>query len=193
MTVSKMQIGNDWPRQNGREHGAAPKKRRTRHRGVRHEPGQRGRSWSKRRCCHGRELHSLIWRRQLEAPRAVWVMVPSGDPTEKTVMALKELFAAGDTVIDGGNSFYKDDVRRAKSLSVKKDHIYGCGHERGGLWGLERGYCLMVGGEKETVARVEPILKTLAPGRGTTEPTEGRTPSTVRIDGYLHCGPVGAG
>jgi 6-phosphogluconate dehydrogenase len=129
--------------------------------------------------------------KQLKAPRAVWVMVPSGEPTEETVMSLKKLFDANDVVIDGGNSFYKDDVRRAKSLAEKKIAYMDAGTS-GGLWGLERGYCLMVGGEKETIKRVEPILKTLAPGRGTTEPTEGRKPSTVD-DGYLHCGPVGAG
>ena len=129
--------------------------------------------------------------KKLKAPRAVWVMVPSGDPTEKTVMALKELFEANDVVIDGGNSFYKDDVRRAKSLAGKNIAYMDAGTS-GGLWGLERGYCLMVGGDKETVKKVEPILQTLAPGKGTTEVTQGRTASTVD-DGYLHCGPVGSG
>ncbi len=129
--------------------------------------------------------------KKLKSPRAVWVMVPAGAPTEDTVMALKGLFATGDTIIDGGNSYFKDDVRRAKSLAEKKIDFVDAGTS-GGLWGLERGYCLMLGGSKSAIAHLEPIFKTLAPGEGTTKPSDGRTPSTAD-QGYLHCGPVGAG
>jgi 6-phosphogluconate dehydrogenase len=129
----------------------------------------------------------------LEAPRHIWVMVPAGAPTESTVAELGALLSPGDTVIDGGNSFFKDDVRRARALAEKQLHYVDAGTS-GGVYGLERGYCMMIGGEPEVVSRLDPIFKTLAPGRGSIEPTPGRdeTASTAE-EGYLHCGPVGSG
>src|SRR2546429_2318870 len=109
----------------------------------------------------------------LAKPRAVWVMVPSGGPTESTVQELGEKLEAGDTIIDGGNSFFKDDIRRAKALAAKRVHYVDAGTS-GGIYGLERGYCMMIGGEKDVVARLDPIFKTLAPGRGSIERTPGR-------------------
>ncbi len=128
---------------------------------------------------------------KLDKPRAVWVMVPAGDPTEKTVMALAELMQAGDVIIDGGNSYFKDDIRRAASVK-QKGLMYVDVGTSGGIWGAERGYCLMYGGEKAAADFLEPIFKTLAPGVGDTPPTPGRKPGTAE-NGYLHCGPVGAG
>ncbi len=125
-------------------------------------------------------LEDLV--KKLDAPRAVWVMVPSGNATEKTVNELAQYMSVGDIIIDGGNSNYKDDARRAKALAEVGINYVDAGTS-GGVWGAERGYCLMVGGKKEAFDRLEPIFKTLAPGRmgGTSE------------DGYLHCGPAGAG
>ena len=126
-------------------------------------------------------------------PRHIWVMVPSGGPTESTVSELGEKLEAGDTIIDGGNSFFKDDIRRAKALAARKIHYVDAGTS-GGVYGLERGYCMMIGGDAEVVKRLDPIFKTLAPGRGNVERTPGRDklPGTSE-DGYLHCGPVGSG
>jgi 6-phosphogluconate dehydrogenase len=136
-------------------------------------------------------LEDLV--RKLAPPRAAWVMVPAGEPTEQTVTELAALLQSGDTVIDGGNSYYKDDVRRAKTLRPKGIHYVDVGTS-GGVWGLERGYCLMFGGPREVVQRLDPIFKALAPGRGEISPTPGRTPGTGTAEqGYLHCGPVGAG
>jgi 6-phosphogluconate dehydrogenase len=129
--------------------------------------------------------------KKLQKPRAAWVMVPAGDPTESTVKALGALFEAGDVLIDGGNSFYKDDVRRAKELAGKGVHYVDAGTS-GGVWGAERGYCLMVGGPKGAVDRITPALRTLAPGKGDIAATPGRTPTTAE-EGFLHCGPSGAG
>jgi len=129
---------------------------------------------------------------KLQKPRAVWVMVPAGGPTESTVQSLAELLEAGDTIIDGGNSFFKDDVRRSKEVGKKGIHYVDAGTS-GGVWGVERGYCLMVGGPKEAVARIEPVLRTLAPGKGDIEPTPGRDGKSTAELGYLHCGPSGAG
>ena len=129
----------------------------------------------------------------MPTPRHVWVMVPSGEPTESTVAELGAKLAPGDTIIDGGNSFFKDDVRRAKALSARGIHYIDVGTS-GGVYGLERGYCLMIGGDAETVQRLDPIFRTLAPGRGTIERTPGReNAGGTAEDGYLHCGPVGAG
>ena len=130
---------------------------------------------------------------RLGAPRAAWVMVPAGDPTDQTVLALAERFDAGDIIVDGGNSYFKDDVRRADRLARQGIHYVDVGTS-GGVWGLERGYCLMVGGEREAVRRLDPIFKSLAPGRGTIGRTTGRDekPGTAE-EGYLHCGPAGAG
>jgi 6-phosphogluconate dehydrogenase len=129
----------------------------------------------------------------LRPPRAVWVMVPAGDPTEKTVMTLGGMLAAGDAIIDGGNSWFKDDVRRAKALEPKGVHYVDAGTS-GGVWGAERGYCLMVGGPKEAVLRLEPIFLSLAPGESGIPNSAGREgkASTAHL-GYLHCGPSGAG
>jgi 6-phosphogluconate dehydrogenase len=130
---------------------------------------------------------------KLDAPRTVWVMVPAGPITDKVVSQLGELLSAGDTVIDGGNTFFKDDIRRAKALAAKKIAYLDVGTS-GGVWGLERGYCLMIGGPKDAYERAQPIFATLAPGRGDIERTPGRDnrPSTSE-EGYLHCGGTGAG
>ena len=130
---------------------------------------------------------------RLSHPRAVWVMVPAGDPTEATVVNLAEYLSTGDTIIDGGNSFYKDDVRRARLLAAKGIDYVDAGTS-GGLWGLERGYCLMVGGKKEAFERLEPLFRTLAPGHGDIPRTPGRAQGRgTAEEGYLHCGPPGAG
>jgi len=130
---------------------------------------------------------------KLVAPRVAWVMVPAGAATEQVVTDLAKRFEPGDTIIDGGNSFYKDDVRRMKTLREQKLHYVDVGTS-GGVWGLERGYCLMIGGERDVVARLDPIFRTLAPGPGSLP----RTPGRERLGGtaehgYLHCGPSGAG
>jgi 6-phosphogluconate dehydrogenase len=130
---------------------------------------------------------------KLTTPRAVWVMVPAGDPTEKTVMALADRMQAGDTIIDGGNSYYKDDVRRSKALKARGIHYVDVGTS-GGIWGIDRGYCMMIGGPDEAVKRLDPIFKTLAPGRGDIPRTPGRENlGGTAEDGYIHCGPSGAG
>ena len=129
---------------------------------------------------------------KLQKPRAVWIMVPAGGPTESTVQELAGVLEAGDTIIDGGNSFFKDDVRRSKDVGRKGIHYVDAGTS-GGVWGVERGYCLMVGGPKEAVSRIEPILRTLAPGRGDIPATPGRDGKSTAEQGYLHCGPSGSG
>jgi 6-phosphogluconate dehydrogenase len=129
---------------------------------------------------------------KLEAPRAVWIMVPAGEATEHTVRTLAEHLAPGDTIIDGGNSFFKDDVRRASELRRAGIHYLDVGTS-GGVWGLDRGYCLMIGGPANAVSRLAPIFQTLAPGRGTVAPTPGRAGIGTAEHGYLHCGPEGAG
>ena len=130
----------------------------------------------------------------LAAPRTVWIMVPSGGPTESTVAALGEKLSPGDTIIDGGNSYFKDDVRRGASLAAKQINYVDAGTS-GGVFGLERGYCMMVGGDAAVVKRLDPIFATLAPGRGTIERTPHRAASSASTaeEGYLYCGPVGAG
>lgn len=131
--------------------------------------------------------------RRLDRPRATWVMVPAGEPTEETIAALSQHMDADDIIIDGGNSYYKDDVCRAKALKQREIHYVDVGTS-GGIWGMERGYCLMIGGEARAVARLEPIFKTLAPGRGDLPRTPGREkPGGTAEEGYLHCGPAGAG
>jgi 6-phosphogluconate dehydrogenase len=139
----------------------------------------------------GADLKQLV--SQLDKPRAVWVMLPAGEITEGTVTQLGALLDAGDTVIDGGNSFYKDDIRRAQSLKNKGIHYIDCGTS-GGVWGLDRGYCLMIGGDKEAVDRLDPIFNTLAPGAGDIPATPDRKGRDPRVErGYMHCGPSGAG
>ena len=130
---------------------------------------------------------------KMKAPRAVWIMVPAGGPTEATVQKLAQSMQAGDAIIDGGNSYFKDDARRARSLREKGINYVDVGTS-GGVWGLERGYCMMIGGPKETVAHLDPIFKTLAPGRGNIPRTPGREKTTGTVEeGYLYCGPSGAG
>jgi 6-phosphogluconate dehydrogenase len=130
---------------------------------------------------------------KLSAPRAVWVMVPSGEITERTVGAVAAVLEPGDAIVDGGNSYYRDDIRRAATLREKGIDFVDCGTS-GGVFGLERGYCLMIGGPKEAVRRLEPIFASLAPGVEAAERTPGRSgdPSPAE-NGYLHCGPNGAG
>jgi len=137
------------------------------------------------------DLKSLV--DQLGKPRAVWVMLPAGDITERTVARLGELLERGDIVIDGGNSFYKDDIRRAQALGQKGIHYVDCGTS-GGVWGLERGYCMMIGGDKDVVDHLDPIFAALAPGPGAIPVTPGRQGRDPRVArGYMHCGPSGAG
>lgn len=129
---------------------------------------------------------------KLSAPRAIWLMVPAA-AVDSMIARLVPLLAPGDILIDGGNSYYIDDIRRAKELSAKGIHYVDVGTS-GGVWGLERGYCQMIGGEADIVAHLDPIFKTLAPGRGDIDCTPGRADSTGTAEnGYLHCGPVGAG
>ena len=136
-------------------------------------------------------LDELIQR--LTPPRAVWVMLPAGAATDETVTALAEKMEADDIIIDGGNSHFKDDIRRAKALKSQGLHYVDAGTS-GGVWGVERGYCLTVGGEDEAVRRLDPIFRTLAPGEGSVPKTPGREHlSGTAEEGYLHCGPAGAG
>jgi 6-phosphogluconate dehydrogenase len=128
----------------------------------------------------------------LNKPRVAWLMVPSGDATESMVNKIAAVFEPGDILIDGGNSFFKDDVRRAEALKAKGIHYCDVGTS-GGVWGLERGYCLMAGADPEIFKHLESIFKTLAPGQGNVEPTTGLAKDSTANLGYLHCGPVGAG
>jgi 6-phosphogluconate dehydrogenase len=131
--------------------------------------------------------------KKLTAPRAVWIMLPSGAPTEETVVALSKLLAAGDAIIDGGNSFYKDDVRRSAMLKPSGIHYLDVGTS-GGVWGLESGYCMMIGGNQSAAQRLDPIFATLAPGPGEIPRTPGREKlKSTAEQGYLYCGPSGAG
>ena len=128
-----------------------------------------------------------------EKPRAIWLMLPAGEITEKTVDALAGILEPGDIIIDGGNSFYKDDIRRAKSLASKQIRYVDCGTS-GGVWGLDRGYCMMIGGAKEAVDHLDPIFAALAPGLGDIPRTPGRDNRDTRAErGYIHAGPTGAG
>jgi 6-phosphogluconate dehydrogenase len=130
---------------------------------------------------------------KLAKPRAAWVMVPAGDITESTVEELGARLEAGDAIIDGGNSYYRDDIRRSAKLAERRIDYIDCGTS-GGVFGLDRGYCLMIGGPDEAVKRLDPIFATIAPGVDAAERTPGRSgdPSTAE-HGYLHCGPSGAG
>ena len=128
-----------------------------------------------------------------EKPRAVWVMLPAGRITEETVERLGSLLEADDIIVDGGNSFYKDDIRRAKKLAERSIRYVDCGTS-GGVWGIERGYCLMIGGPREVVDHLDPIFSALAPGLGNIPRTPGREKGDSRAErGYVHAGPSGAG
>lgn len=142
-----------------------------------------------------RSIEDLVVK--MEKPRSIWIMVPAGAATEQTVDTLSVFMSGGDTIIDGGNSHFKDDVRRARSLSEKGIHYVDVGTS-GGIWGAERGYCLMIGGEKEVFEHLSPIFRTLSPGRGEIERTHGRelSPENLSVtseEGYLYCGPSGSG
>jgi 6-phosphogluconate dehydrogenase len=130
---------------------------------------------------------------KLDKPRVVWLMVPTGDPTEQMVQELAAKLDPGDILIDGGNSYYIDDIRRAKDLTPKGIHYLDVGTS-GGVWGLERGYCMMIGGPQTAVQYLDPIFKALAPGRGDIPRTPGREKvNSTAEEGYLHCGTNGAG
>lgn len=130
---------------------------------------------------------------RLAAPRVVWLMLPAGAITEEAVTTLKAALAPGDTLIDGGNSFWQDDVRRARELGARGLHYVDVGTS-GGVWGLERGYCMMIGGDAEIVHRLDPLFAALAPGAGDIPRTAGRTGRDPRAEqGYIHAGPSGAG
>jgi 6-phosphogluconate dehydrogenase len=130
---------------------------------------------------------------KLTPPRAAWIMVPAGEITASTISQLRDVFEADDIIIDGGNSYYRDDIAHAAMLSPKGIHFVDCGTS-GGVWGVDRGYCLMIGGEQEIVAHLDPIFATIAPGVDAAGRTPGRAgaPDTAE-NGYLHCGPTGAG
>jgi 6-phosphogluconate dehydrogenase len=127
----------------------------------------------------------------LEKPRNIWIMVPAAI-VDQTLEQLMPLLEADDVIIDGGNSYYRDDITRSTAVKPKGLHYVDVGTS-GGVWGLERGYCLMIGGDAPAVMRLDPIFKTIAPGEGSAEATPGRTPGTPATQGYLHCGPSGAG
>ncbi|QWT21917.1 decarboxylating 6-phosphogluconate dehydrogenase [Bacillus sp. NP157] len=129
----------------------------------------------------------------LPSPKAIWVMLPAGEITEATIQKLSGLLGKDDIIIDGGNTFYKDDARRGKELAQKGIHYVDVGTS-GGVWGLDRGYCMMIGGDKPTVDHLDPIFKTLAPGAGDIPRTESRDGRDPRVEnGYMHAGPAGAG
>src|SRR5271154_6642114 len=135
--------------------------------------------------------------KKLQKPRTAWVMLPAGKITEATIDALAKLMESGDVIIDGGNTFWQDDVRRGKALKERGIHYIDVGTS-GGVWGIDRGYCMMIGGPKAVVERLDPIFKTLAPGRGDIPRTPGReklsgAAAGTAEDGYLYCGPNGAG
>src|ERR1700745_4386343 len=131
--------------------------------------------------------------KKLEKPRTAWVMLPAGKITEETIEALAKLMEQGDVIIDGGNTFWQDEVRRGKVLKERGIHYIDVGTS-GGVWGIERGYCMMIGGDKTVVDRLDPIFAALAPGLGDIPRTSGREGRDPRVErGYLHAGPVGAG
>jgi 6-phosphogluconate dehydrogenase len=149
------------------------------------------RSFEKEGAVPSDTLEALVGK--LDRPRAVWVMLPAGRISEETIAHLSDLLDENDVIIDGGNAFYKDDVRRGRELRAKKLNYVDCGTS-GGVWGLERGYCLMIGGDAEVVRRLDPILAALAPGRGDGPVTPGREGRDPRVErGYVHCGPNGSG
>jgi len=131
--------------------------------------------------------------KRLKTPRVIWLMLPAGESTQNAVDQLADLLAAGDIIVDGGNSFYKDDIRRAKVLQAKGIHYVDCGTS-GGVWGINRGYCMMIGGPKDAVGHLDPIFAALAPGAGDISRTSGRKGALSRSErGYIHAGRSGAG
>ena len=131
--------------------------------------------------------------RKLDKPRMVWVMLPAGKITENTIDALAKLLEPDDVIVDGGNTFWQDDIRRAKALRERGIHYVDVGTS-GGVWGFERGYCIMIGGDKAVVDRLDPIFASMAPGRGDLPRTLSREGRDPRVEqGYIHAGPVGAG
>ena len=131
--------------------------------------------------------------KKLDKPRTAWVMLPAGRITETTIDALSKLMEPGDVIIDGGNTFWQDDVRRGKALKEKGIHYADVGTS-GGVWGIDRGYCMMIGGDKQVIERLDPIFAALAPGIGDIPRTGGRETRDPRVEqGYLHAGPIGAG
>ena len=131
--------------------------------------------------------------RKLDRPRAVWIMLPAGAITETTIDTIAKLLERDDVIIDGGNTFWQDDIRRARTLREKGIHYVDVGTS-GGVWGFERGYCMMIGGDKAVVDRLDPIFAAMAPGRGDIPRTPSRDGRDPRVEqGYLHAGPVGAG
>src|SRR4029453_10750453 len=134
-------------------------------------------------------LNDLI--EKLSTPRAIWLMIPAA-LVDATLGELSGIVSANDIIIDGGNSYYVDDIRRSKQLKAKSIHYIDVGTS-GGVWGLERGYCQMIGGEREIVEHLDSIFKTLAPGRASVPPTPGQSDNSTAQEGYLHCGPAGAG
>ena len=147
-----------------------------------------GKGW-----CHSRASLADVVKALGEKPRAIWLMLPAGQVTEETVERLGGLLERDDIIIDGGNSFYKDDIRRAKKLAEKGIRYVDCGTS-GGVWGIERGYCMMIGGPKEAVDHLDPIFSALAPGLGNIPRTPGREKGDSRAErGYIHAGPSGAG
>jgi len=130
---------------------------------------------------------------KLSPPRIVWLMLPAGEITEHSVSKLAEVLQPGDVIVDGGNAFFKDDIRRAQMLKSKAIHYVDCGTS-GGVWGLDRGYCLMIGGDKHVIEQLDPIFSALAPGCGSLSRTPKREGRDPRVEqGYMHCGPAGAG
>ncbi|WP_445764976.1 phosphogluconate dehydrogenase (NAD(+)-dependent, decarboxylating) [Pseudomonas sp. RIT-To-2] len=137
------------------------------------------------------DLADLV--RQMDAPRAVWVMLPAGAPTEDTIQQLADLLEPDDVIIDGGNTFYKDDIRRAKELAERQIHYVDVGTS-GGVWGLDRGFCMMIGGEAAIFERLDPLFACLAPGVGDIPRTKGREGEHNNAEnGYIHAGPAGSG
>ena len=182
---------HDRPRPDGRQHRPPADEERPHRRGLRQGcEGGRRRSPAKARPAPTRWKISCA---KLEKPRTAWVMLPAGEITEATIEALAKLMQPGDVIIDGGNTFWQDDVRRGEALKSKGMHYVDVGTS-GGVWGIERGYCMMIGGDKAVVDRLDPIFETLAPGIGDIPRTPGREGRDPRIEqGYIHAGPSGAG
>ena len=180
---------NDWPRSHGSEYGSATPERRTRVCRLRSR-AEAVKELAQAGATGAASLAEFV--KNLPKPRAIWLMVPAA-VVDSAIHDLLPLLEPDDILIDGGNSYYVDDIRRANELRAKQIHYVDVGTS-GGVWGMQRGYCLMIGGEPQAVERLDPIFASLAPGTGDIPPTPGRDnrPSTA-TRGYLHCGPNGAG